>query len=110
MSAEARLAELELRTSPGPQAGRRLQAAWSSSGNMAYVSGHGPLKSDKTMLTGRVGADVDLQGRRSARRGKPAWRFWPRCATTSAASTTSCASSRCWAWSTARPTSRNIRK
>jgi enamine deaminase RidA (YjgF/YER057c/UK114 family) len=29
------------------------------SGGMAYVSGHGPLKSDGTMLSGRVGDEVD---------------------------------------------------
>ena len=29
------------------------------SGNMAYVSGHGPLKSDGTLMTGRVGDTVD---------------------------------------------------
>jgi len=32
------------------------------SGNVAYVSGHGPVKSDGTMMTGRVGDDVDQQG------------------------------------------------
>jgi len=26
-----------------------------------YVSGHGPLKEDKTMITGRVGADLTLE-------------------------------------------------
>jgi enamine deaminase RidA (YjgF/YER057c/UK114 family) len=37
-------------------------------GNMAYASGHGPLKTDGTMLTGRVGVDTDLHGgERSAR-------------------------------------------
>ena len=35
---------------------------------MAYVSGHGPLKSDDSMFTGRVGAEVDLDaGEPSAR-------------------------------------------
>jgi len=37
-------------------------------GNLAYVSGHGPLKADGTMLTGRVGADLDLQGGYNAAR------------------------------------------
>jgi enamine deaminase RidA (YjgF/YER057c/UK114 family) len=37
-------------------------------GNLAYVSGHGPLKSDGTMITGRVGDEVDeAQGIAAAR-------------------------------------------
>jgi enamine deaminase RidA (YjgF/YER057c/UK114 family) len=28
-------------------------------GNLAYVSGHGPLKSDGTLMVGRVGSEVD---------------------------------------------------
>ena len=31
-------------------------------GDMAYLSGHGPLKSDGTLIVGRVGDDVDQQG------------------------------------------------
>ena len=30
--------------------------------NMAYLSGHGPMKPDGTLLTGCVGADIDQQG------------------------------------------------
>jgi enamine deaminase RidA (YjgF/YER057c/UK114 family) len=30
-------------------------------GNLCYVSGHGPLKPDGTMITGRVGDDLDQQ-------------------------------------------------
>lgn len=30
--------------------------------SLAYVSGHGPLCTDGSMLTGRVGGEVDLQG------------------------------------------------
>ena len=30
-------------------------------GNLAYLSGHGPLKSDKTLITGRLGADMSLE-------------------------------------------------
>ena len=60
MNAEARLAELKLTLPPIPKPAG-VYKPLVVSGNMAYVSGHGPLKSDKTMLTGRVGADVDLQ-------------------------------------------------
>jgi enamine deaminase RidA (YjgF/YER057c/UK114 family) len=37
-------------------------------GNLAYVSGHGPLKTDKTVMTGRVGADLDLAAGKLAAR------------------------------------------
>jgi enamine deaminase RidA (YjgF/YER057c/UK114 family) len=36
--------------------------------SLAYVSGHGPLKPDKTLITGRVGADLDLEAGKSAAR------------------------------------------
>ena len=35
---------------------------------MAYVSGHGPLKPDKSLITGRVGADLDLNAGKLAAR------------------------------------------
>ncbi|HEX3726213.1 MAG TPA: RidA family protein [Pirellulales bacterium] len=60
MSAEARLAELNLQLPPVPKPAGVYKPVVVS-GNLAYVSGHGPLKSDKTMYTGRVGADVDVQ-------------------------------------------------
>lgn len=37
-------------------------------GHLAYVSGHGPLKPDGTLITGRVGADLDLEGGKAAAR------------------------------------------
>ena len=67
MSAEARLKELklELPTAPKPVGVYRPVVIV---GNMAYVSGHGPLKPDKTLITGRVGADLSLdQGKAAAR-------------------------------------------
>ncbi len=30
-------------------------------GNMAYVSGHGPLQPNKTLITGRLGLDMDVE-------------------------------------------------
>src|SRR6476619_6539302 len=30
-------------------------------GNLVYVSGHGPLRTDRTLITGRVGADLTLE-------------------------------------------------
>lgn len=36
-------------------------------GNLVYVSGHGPLRSDGTLITGRVGLDLDTdQGKLAA--------------------------------------------
>ena len=37
-------------------------------GNLAYVSGHGPLKPDKTLITGKVGQDLDLAAGKLAAR------------------------------------------
>ncbi len=59
MSAESRLAELKLQLPPVPKPAG-VYKPLVISGKMAYASGHGPLKSDGTMHTGRVGADVDL--------------------------------------------------
>lgn len=67
MSAEARLRELNLVLPPAP----KPVAVYKSlviAGGLAYVSGHGPLKPDKTLITGRVGADLTLeQGHAAAR-------------------------------------------
>ena len=30
-------------------------------GNLAYLSGHGPLRSDKSLITGRLGADMSVE-------------------------------------------------
>ena len=30
-------------------------------GNLVYLSGHGPLKSDGTLITGRLGLDLDVE-------------------------------------------------
>ena len=35
-------------------------------GNLAYVSGHGPLKEDGSLMLGRVGADLDVAGGQAA--------------------------------------------
>jgi enamine deaminase RidA (YjgF/YER057c/UK114 family) len=67
MSAEKRLAELGLELPPAPKPAGVYKPIVVA-GNMAYVSGHGPLLPDGTMLTGRIGTDTDLHGgERSAR-------------------------------------------
>ena len=67
MNAEARLIELKLELPPAP----KPVAVYKSLvivGNLAHVSGHGPLKPDRTMITGRVGAHLDLEGGQRAAR------------------------------------------
>ncbi len=58
---EARLAELghELPPAPKPQGVYRPLVI---TGSMAYASGHGPLRSDGTLISGKVGVDTDQQG------------------------------------------------
>lgn len=60
MSAEARVQELKLVLPPAPKPAGVYKPVVIV-GNLAYVSGHGPLKADGTMLTGRVGSEVDQQ-------------------------------------------------
>ena len=67
MSPEQRLAELKLTlpAAPKPVAVYRPVVVVN---NLAYVSGHGPVRNDGTMITGRVGADLNLaEGQAAAR-------------------------------------------
>ncbi|MDR3634677.1 MAG: RidA family protein [Isosphaeraceae bacterium] len=67
MGAEARVAELNLELPPAPQPVATYVTAVRY-GDLLYVSGHGPLRSDKTMITGKVGVDLDIaQGQAAAR-------------------------------------------
>jgi enamine deaminase RidA (YjgF/YER057c/UK114 family) len=64
---EQRVQELHLTLPPAPKpvAVYKTALRW---GNLLFVSGHGPLKPDKTMITGRVGQDLTLeQGKEAAR-------------------------------------------
>ena len=61
MSAEARIQELSLELPPAPKPAGVYRPIVVT-GNMAYVSGHGPVKSDGNLMVGRVGQDVDRQG------------------------------------------------
>jgi enamine deaminase RidA (YjgF/YER057c/UK114 family) len=67
MSNETRIAELKLQLPPAPKP-VAVYKPLVVAGNMAYVSGHGPLKTDKTLITGRVGADLDLAAGKAAAR------------------------------------------
>ena len=67
MSAEARLAELKLELPPAPKP-MGVYKLVVVVGNLAYVSGHGPLKPDLSLIKGRVGAELTLeQGKAAAR-------------------------------------------
>ncbi len=67
MNPEANLTRLNLQLPPVPKPGGVYKPVVVS-GNMAYVSGHGPLLPDGTMIKGRVGADLSLeQGKAVAR-------------------------------------------
>jgi len=67
MNPEARLAELklELPSAPKPVAVYKPVVIC---GNLAYVSGHGPVKPDKSLITGRVGQDLDLEAGKAGAR------------------------------------------
>src|SRR5262245_38834149 len=66
-SPETRVQELHLTLPPAPKPVAKYKAAVLA-GNMLYVSGHGPLKADGKMTSGRVGADLNLdQGKEAAR-------------------------------------------
>ena len=58
MSADAKIEALNLELPPAPKP-MGVYKPMVVAGNMCYVSGHGPLKSDGTLMVGRVGADCD---------------------------------------------------
>ena len=67
MGAEARLAELKLELPPAPKPVATYVTA-TRHGDLLYVSGHGPLRPDGTMITGRLGESLDLAGGQAAAR------------------------------------------
>ena len=60
MSVDSRISELGLELPPAPKPAGVYKPVVIIE-NAAYVSGHGPLRSDGTLLTGRVGDEVDQQ-------------------------------------------------
>lgn len=65
MSAEAKIVELNLQLPPPPKVGGVYKPVVIV-GNMAYVSGHVSLKPDGSIITGRVGSEVDQEAGRKA--------------------------------------------
>jgi enamine deaminase RidA (YjgF/YER057c/UK114 family) len=60
MSIEAKLNEMGLSLPPAPQPAG-LYKPILINGGWAYVSGHGPLLPDGSLITGRIGEDLDRQ-------------------------------------------------
>lgn len=67
MSAEARIAELNLELPPAPKP-IGVYKPLVIVGNLAFASGHGPLRPDKSMVIGRVGDDLDMEAGKAAAR------------------------------------------
>jgi enamine deaminase RidA (YjgF/YER057c/UK114 family) len=67
MGAESRVAELKLELPPAAKP-MGVYKPVVIAGNMAYLSGHGPLKPDKTLVCGTVGADLDAAAGKAAAR------------------------------------------
>ena len=67
MNPETRLRELILEMPPAPKP-VAVYKPLVLVGNLAYVSGHGPLKPDQSLITGRVGADLDVAAGKLAAR------------------------------------------
>lgn len=67
MSAEERLTKLGLELPPAPKP-IGLYKPVVVVGNLAYLSGHGPLKSDGTLITGRLGDGMTLEEGQAAAR------------------------------------------
>ena len=64
---DKKLAQLDLTLPPAPKP-VGLYKPMLIVGNLAYVSGHGPLQSDGKLITGRLGADMTLeQGQAAAK-------------------------------------------
>jgi enamine deaminase RidA (YjgF/YER057c/UK114 family) len=60
MSAESQLIALKIELPPAPKP-VGVYKPIVVAGSMAYLSGHGPLRSDKTLVTGRLGLDMDVE-------------------------------------------------
>jgi enamine deaminase RidA (YjgF/YER057c/UK114 family) len=66
-TAEARLQQLGLTLPPPPRPVAKYKPAVLV-GNLLHVSGHGPLKTDGSLVTGRVGDDLTLEQAKEAAR------------------------------------------
>jgi enamine deaminase RidA (YjgF/YER057c/UK114 family) len=67
MGADARIEELKLELPKAPKPVATYVTA-NRHGDLLYVSGHGPLKPDGSMYTGKLGAELDLDAGKLAAR------------------------------------------
>ncbi len=67
MTPETRFQKLNLTLPPAPKP-VAVYKPLVVVGNLAYVSGHGPLRTDRTLITGVVGRDLDLDAGKAAAR------------------------------------------
>jgi enamine deaminase RidA (YjgF/YER057c/UK114 family) len=67
LSPEQRFQKLDLELPPAPKP-MGVYRPFLIVGNLAYVSGHGPFKTDGTLIRGRVGKDMDQDGGKQAAR------------------------------------------
>ncbi len=67
MTPEQRLASLHVTLPPAPKPVAVYKPVVVV-GSLAYVSGHGPLREDQSLITGAVGRDLDLVGGHAAAR------------------------------------------
>src|SRR5215211_6683469 len=67
MGADARIAELNLTLPPTPKPVATYLTAVRS-GDLLFVSGHGPLRADGTLHTGKLGAGLDVAAGQAAAR------------------------------------------
>jgi len=65
--AESRLRDLGLELPPAPTPGGVYRPVVIV-GSLAHVSGHGPLRADGSYITGRLGAELDVEAGREAAR------------------------------------------
>lgn len=65
MTPDERFAALNLELPPAPTP-LGVYKPFLIDGNHCYVSGHGPLLSDKTFIKGRVGADMNIEEAKQA--------------------------------------------
>jgi enamine deaminase RidA (YjgF/YER057c/UK114 family) len=67
MGAEARLVELKLELPPAPKPVATYVTAIRH-GDLIYLSGHGPYRTDGTLILGKLGADMDVAAGKVAAR------------------------------------------
>jgi len=65
---ETRLVELKLELPPASKPQGVYKPLYLLDNRLIFLSGHGPLKADGTMIVGRVGADLDLEAGKQAAR------------------------------------------